>query len=129
MENNNEFNTLWFKFCLYLFSVSLGIGAKLATIYKKRMITKKDVIISSLLAYSAAWVVLAVLYAYKAPMWVMLVAAVVVGRDGDNILYAISSFAKKYLSKYLIELGETIQNKHDHDHETETNTCGDKADE
>lgn len=119
MESNNELNNLWFKICLYIFSVSLGIGAKLATIYKKRMITKKDVIISAMLAYSAAWVVLAILHAYNAPMWVMLGAAVVVGRDGDSILYALASLAKKYLSKYLIELGETIQNKHN---ETEKNS-------
>lgn len=114
MDQDQEKVSLLLKISLYLFGVTLGIGAKLATIYSKRMITKKDIVVNAMLAYSAAWFVLAILYYYKVSLFWMLAAAVVVGRDGDSIILAAISFCRKYLSKYFIELGEKLQQKDEH---------------
>lgn len=86
------------KIGMFIFGVTLGLAAKLATLNKEEKLTFKVFFYQTTVALAAAWGVWHLLIAVGRPDWATG-ASVVVGRFADNILLmmwrAFKSFFKQ----------------------------------
>lgn len=98
MENPQETRATLIKLALYLLGVSIGLGAKLATINKERDLKMKEAIAHTLVAFATAFVVWFICYyKLKEPNYAVM-CAVLCGRFGDAILVLSWKMFKKILS-------------------------------
>lgn len=99
-DNSTEAQSLLVKVVVYVLGVSLGLAAKLAVIHKERMLTWKDIILHTAIAFAAAWLTWFALQQYHLDGWAN-VSAVIVGRFGDSILIMIWKGIKKALNSFI----------------------------
>ena len=88
---------------MYILGSVLGIGAKLATMQKTKAITMKDALVELMIASAASFLVWSWFHFYLKQDDLAIIASVIVGRYGDNILLAafnkIESLIKKLYDK------------------------------
>jgi hypothetical protein len=100
MPNANSENTsLWIKVGLYIMGSILGIGAKLATMQRVKPIKMTDAIIELSIASAASFLVWSFFHFKLKEDDLAIVASVIVGRYGDNILIAAFNKIEKMINK------------------------------
>ena len=104
----NEETSLLTKLGVYLLGVGLGVGAKIATMYKQEPITWKVVIKNTLIAFAAAYLIWQLLYTAGYPQMAN-VLSVVCGRFADDILKMGLRIAKKTLTGLSDEMEDKNQ--------------------
>lgn len=98
MDNPQETKATLIKLALYLLGVSIGLGAKLATINKERDLKMKEAIAHTFVAFATAFVVWFICYYnLKEPNYAIM-CAVLCGRFGDAILIMVWKLMKKWMS-------------------------------
>jgi len=96
-DHQTETTNFFLKAGLYIFGIMLGLGVKLALISKEKPLTVKDFILHSLLAFSCAWLVWAILEHYGY-LDLANIASVIVGRYADYVLAAIWKAIKNMIN-------------------------------
>lgn len=86
------------KIFIYLAAVILGLASKLATINRKGMLTMREVIFQTSVAFASAFIVGAIFY-YHGQYQTAIILAVVIGRFGDSILIAAGKTLQNWLTK------------------------------
>jgi len=96
MAGNPEEEKLWLKLAIYLFGTSLGVAAKLAVMHRQKSIVLKDVIVNSIIAFAAAWLVYALLDSSGMTQYAT-VCSVLSGRFADDIIQMIWKGIRAFL--------------------------------
>jgi len=93
MAGNPEEDKFWIKISIYVLGTVLGVASKLAVMHRTKSITFKDVMINTVIAFSAAWVVYAGLVSTGMEEYATL-ASVLCGRFADDILQIVWKWFK-----------------------------------
>ena len=105
MPQNPDENKFIVNVILYIVGTIAGLGAKLAVMHKKNPITMKDVIVSSAIAFAAAFLVYFLLD-YFGHTQAAIVCSVICGRFADDVLTIAWKSVKKYLKILDNEINE-----------------------
>jgi ethanolamine transporter EutH len=98
MAGNPEEDKFWLKISIYILGTVLGVASKLAVMHRTKSINLKDVIINTIVAFSAAWVVYAALVATGRESYATL-ASVLCGRFADDIFQIVWKWFKTMIGQ------------------------------
>lgn len=82
------------KSAVFIFSLLIGLGAKLATINRRKALTMKEVIFHSAVAFASAWFMWWLLH-YLGKQEYATPCAVICGRWGDAVIISIGDLVRK----------------------------------
>ena len=96
MAGNPEEESIYIKIAIYIAGTAIGVGAKLADMYRTKNITFKDVFINSTIAFAAAWGAFAGLQ-YTGHTELATMVSVLCGRFADDVLQVLWRQVKTFL--------------------------------